>query len=88
MPSSVVLDDVLLLVSGGLDPGSPCMQAFWVPIFCIAGTSFAMASASDVQDVVLNSVAIGFIFDVDEQFYALLNPAGTLPCGRDAGLLY
>ena len=59
-----------------------------MPIFCIAGTSFAMASASDVQDVVLNSVAIGFIFDVDEQFYALLPPAGTLPCGRDAGLLY
>ena len=88
MPPSVVLDDVLLLVSGGSDPGSPCMQAFWVPIFCTAGTSFAMASASDVQDVVLNSVAIGFIFDVDEQFYALLNPAGKRPSGLDAGLLY
>ena len=48
------------------------MSSLWMPIFAALGTAFAMAEASDVQDVVLNSVAIGFIFDIDEAIYAML----------------
>jgi len=37
----------------------------------VLGTAMAMVNATDAVDVVLNSLAIGFIFEIDDAFYKL-----------------
>jgi len=51
-------------------------QIFWtsrallVPVLAGLGSADAFAGARNVQDIVLNSVAIGFVFELDEFLYA------------------
>jgi len=40
-----------------------------VPALALGGTAMALAGADTAQDVVLNSLAAGFIFDLDGNFY-------------------
>ena len=43
-----------------------------VPTLAVHGTAMGMASAESAVDIVLNSVAVGFIFEFDDLLYATL----------------
>jgi hypothetical protein len=45
-----------------------------VQVSTVLGTALAMTSVRDVQDIVLNSVAIMFVFDIDEVSAVSLSP--------------
>lgn len=43
-----------------------CVRAILLPACAAAGSAFIFGTARNAQDIVLNSVAIAFIFDMDE----------------------
>ena len=44
-------------------------RALFIPTMAAHGTAMAMANADDAFDIVLNSVAIGFVFELDDYLY-------------------
>jgi len=51
------------------------IRNLYVPVAAGLGTANLMASANSAVDVVLNAVAVGFVFDLDEMAYeTLLSP--------------
>lgn len=52
------------------------IRTVFLPVAAALGTANLMASADSAVDVVLNSVAVAFVFDLDEMAYeTLLNPS-------------
>ena len=45
------------------------VRAIFVPVAAAVGTACELASVDSATDVVLNAVAVGFIFEVDEMLY-------------------
>jgi len=51
------------------------MRAILLPVLAGTGSAYAFAASSNAQDIVLNSVAIAFVFELDEMAYDwLLGP--------------
>lgn len=48
------------------------VRAIFMPAMAAVGTAMAMASANDSVEIVLNSVAIGFVFELDNVMYPIL----------------
>ena len=48
------------------------VRALLVPVSLCLGGAFALASSDNAQEIVLNSVAAGFLLDLDSMAYALL----------------
>ena len=48
------------------------VRALLTPTLAVLGTAMALASAESAVDIVLNSVAIGFIFEFDDALYTIL----------------
>jgi len=46
-----------------------CVRALCVPTMAGIGTGLILASGSNADEIVLNSVAIAFVFDLDDIFY-------------------
>ena len=45
------------------------LRCFLLPVCAAMGTSFALGSADSAVDIVLNSVAVGFLFELDDVMY-------------------
>jgi len=54
-----------------------CCRALLLPILGGLGTAQAFAGSSSAQDIVLNSVAIGFVYELDDVLYQTLLPERT-----------
>lgn len=48
------------------------LRALWVPLCLNLGVAFALASSGNAQDIVINSIAAGFLFDLDSMAYTIL----------------
>jgi hypothetical protein len=51
-----------------------CARAAVIPVMAALGSAYSFATSNSVQDIVLNSCAIGFVFDLDDIFYERLMP--------------
>jgi len=51
-----------------------CIRACIIPGMALIGSAFIFASSASAVDVVLNAVAVGFIFELDEFLYEQLLP--------------
>lgn len=49
-----------------------CIRCLFLPVATLLGTALALASADSALDVVLNAVAVGFLYDLDSMAYATL----------------
>ena len=54
-----------------------CCRSLLLPVLAGLGTAGAFAGATNAQDIVLNAVAIGFVFELDDFFYAGLLSRGS-----------
>jgi len=59
----------LRVVLGTLLSASWCMRALVTPVLAALGTAGAFAASKSAQDIVLNSVAIAFVFELDDFMY-------------------
>lgn len=50
------------------------------PCCAALGTALAFASAGNAQELVLNSVAIGFVFELDDLLYPIVIGARARAC--------
>lgn len=48
------------------------VRALQVPVYAGIGGALALASSNQAQEIVLNSISIAFIFELDEMIYGLL----------------
>ena len=61
------------------------VRVFLVPAFGLIGTTYALQAAESAFDVVLNSVAIGFVFEADD---SARPPAKRLGHPAKGGLMH
>lgn len=56
------------------------IRAILMPSYAAIGSASSFAKASGADEVVLNALAMSFVFDLDEMFYAIYVP--RLPRAR------